>query len=141
LSWHSHEPIVTGREETDVAVDHRDATEILGEPIDALPKPRDLPLASASKHDAFGILANMNESGAEVCLVVELVAVQPDERPGEFDRQIRAERCIENGNDEELGLIDQRTPEKARIVKALFIAMRPKESVVAVNARVSSATR
>jgi hypothetical protein len=45
----------------------------------------------------------MNESGAEARLVVELIAVQPDERPAELDRQIRAECGIENGNDEEFG--------------------------------------
>jgi hypothetical protein len=39
------------------------------------------------------------------------------------------------------GLIDHSTPEKERIVKALLIAMSAKESVVAVNARVSSAIR
>ena len=39
------------------------------------------------------------------------------------------------------GLIDHSTPENERIVKALLIAISAKESVVAVNARTSSAIR
>ena len=66
-----------------------------------LSKPCGLGLAFLSNHNTFGIVANMDKGRAEARLAVELVAVQLDERPGELDRQIRAERGINDGDDEE----------------------------------------
>ena len=42
----------------------------------------------------------MNESRAEARFAVELVAVQLNERPGELDRQIRAECGIDDGDNQ-----------------------------------------
>jgi hypothetical protein len=87
-----NKPIIAGRKEPDIAVDRRDAPEILDDSLQALSKPCGLALALVSNPNTFGIVANMDERRAEARLAVELVAVQLDERPGELDRQIRAER-------------------------------------------------